>query len=44
MKNKQIPVRCTYSVTDQALAELIQASFRFFLQKELLVPAIRKPI
>ena len=35
MKNKQIIVRCTYSDTDQMLAELIQESFRFFLQKEL---------
>ena len=30
MKNKQIIVRCTYSDTDQMLAELIQESFRFF--------------
>ena len=27
MKNKQIIVRCTYSDTDQMLAELIQEGF-----------------
>ena len=41
MKNKQIIVRCTYSDTDQMLAELIQESFRFFLQKELFALASR---
>ena len=35
MKNKQIIVHCTYSDTDQTLAELIKESFRLFLQKEL---------
>ena len=44
MKNKQIIVRCTYSDTDQMLAELIQESFRFFLQKELFALAIRQPM
>ena len=41
MKNKQIIVRCTYSDTDQMLAELIQ---EFFLQKELFALAIRQPM
>ena len=44
MKNKQIIVRCTYSYTDQILAELIKESFRFFLQKELFALAIRQPM
>lgn len=44
MKNKQIIVRCTYSDTDQMLAELIQESFRSFLQKELFALAIRQPM
>lgn len=44
MKNKQIIVRCTYSDTDQMLAELIQEPFRFFLQKELFALAIRQPM
>ena len=35
MNNKQITVRCTYSDTDQTLAELIRESFWTFLQKEL---------
>ena len=44
MKNKQIIVRCTYSDTDQMLEELIQESFRFFLQTELFALAIRQPM
>ena len=44
MKNKQITVRCTYSDTDQTLAELIKDSFRLFLQKELFNLAIRQPM
>ena len=44
MKNKQIIVRCTYSDTDQPLAELIEESFWFFLQKELFALAIRQPM
>jgi len=44
MKNKEIIVRCTYSDTDQTLAELIKESFRLFLQKELFALAIRQPM
>ena len=44
MKNKQIVVRCTYSDTEQTLADLIKESFRFFLQKELFTLAIRQPM
>ena len=44
MKNKQILVRCPYSDADQTLSELIQESFRFFLQKELFALAIRQPM
>ena len=44
MKNKQMVVRCTYSDTDQTLAELIKESFRGFLQKELFALAIRQPM
>ena len=44
MKNKETIVRCTYSDTDQTLAELIKESFRFFLQKELFALAIHHPM
>ena len=44
MKNKQIIVRCMYSDTDQTLAELVQKSFRLFLQKELLSLAIHRVV
>ena len=44
MKNTQIIVRCTYSDTDQTLAEFIEESFRFFLQKELFALDIRQPM
>lgn len=44
MQNKQIIVRCTYSDTDQTLVELIEESFRLFLQKELFALAIRQPM
>ena len=43
MKSKEIIVHCTYSDTDQTLAELIKESFQFFLRKELFTPAIRQP-
>lgn len=43
MKSKQIIVHCTYSDTDQTLAELIKESFWFFLRRELFTPAIRQP-
>lgn len=43
MQSKQIIVHCTYSDTDQTLAELIKESFRFFLQKELFTLGIRQP-
>lgn len=44
MKNKHMIVHCTYSDTDQSLAELIKDSFRIFLQKELFAMAIRPPM
>ena len=44
MKNKQIIVRCTYSDTDQTLAELVKESFRLFLQKEFFALAIHQPM
>ena len=43
MKSKEIIVHCTYSETDQTLAQLIEASFQAFLRKELFTPAIRQP-
>ena len=44
MKSKAIIVHCTYSDTDQTLADLIIESFRLFLQKELFALAIRQPM
>ncbi len=45
MKSKHIIVHCTYSHTNQTLAELIKESFRLFLQKELFnTLAIRQPM
>ena len=38
MKNKQIIIRCTYSQENQTLIELVQETFRIFLQKELFYP------
>ena len=38
MKNKQIIVRCTYSDTDQMLAELIQESFSVLFFKKSFLP------
>ena len=42
MKNQTITIHCTFSDTDPSLAELIEESFRLFLQKELFVLAIRQ--
>lgn len=42
MEPKPIPVHCTYSGDGKGLAEIIQESFHFFLQKELLALAISK--
>ena len=35
MKNKSIPVHCSYSDTGPALEELVRESFRVYLKKEL---------
>ena len=40
MDKKTLPVHCTYSEDGNEIAEIIQESFRLFLQKELLALAI----
>ncbi len=35
MDKKTIPVHCAYSDDDKDIADIIQESFRVFLQKEL---------
>lgn len=40
MDQKTLPVHCTYSDNGEDIAEIIQESFRLFLQKELLALAI----
>lgn len=40
MDKKTLPIHCTYSEDGEDIAEIIQKSFRLFLQKELLVLAI----
>ena len=35
MYKKTLPVHCTYSDDDKDIADIIQESFRVFLQKEL---------
>ncbi len=40
MDQKALPVHCTYSDEGEDIADIIQESFRLFLQKELLALAI----
>ncbi len=40
MDQKALPVHCTYSDDSEDIADIIQESFRLFLQKELLALAI----
>lgn len=40
MDQKTLPVHCTYSDDGEDIADIIQESFRLFLQKELLPLAI----
>lgn len=40
MDKKTLPVHCTYSDDSKDIADIIQKSFRLFLQKELLALAI----
>ncbi len=40
MNQKALPVHCTYSDDGEDIADIIQESFRLFLQKELLALAI----
>ena len=44
MKIDNLIVHCTYSGTDMTLEELIQKSFRLFLQKELFALAIHSVV
>ena len=44
MEQKTIPIHCTYSDDGQDIAEIIQESFRVFLQKELLTLAIEPKV
>ena len=44
MDKKTLPVHCTYSDDSKDIAEIIQESFRLFLQKELLVLAIEPKV
>lgn len=44
MNEKTIPIHCTYTDDGEDIAEIIQKSFRLFLQKELFAPAIEPSV